>query len=100
MLRNSARPVSVAKGRVRLYIKGTGLKSPDDIKQELTLCLKQATGDYWQIELAGPMEVSGVPTLAEDLKRQAEERRATFKRHPLVKSVLDYFPGAKVTDVE
>ena len=100
LLRNSARPVSVAKGRIRLYIKGTGLKTPDDIKQEFTICLKQATGDHWHIELAGPMEVGGVPTLAEELKKQAEDRRATFKRHPVVKSVMDYFPGAKVTDVQ
>ncbi len=98
-MRTTARPVSVAKGRIRLYIKGTGLKSPDDIKQEFIACLKQATGEHWHVELAGPMEVSGISTLAEQLAQQAQEKRATFKKHPMVKRVLDQFPGAEVIDI-
>lgn len=61
--------------------------------------LKQATGENWFVELAGPMEVSGVQTLAEQLASLARERRVKFKKHPMVKKVLDHFPGAEVVDI-
>jgi DNA polymerase III subunit gamma/tau len=44
-------------------------------------------------------QAEGAPTLAEDEARRASEARNEVAGHPLVRAVLDTFPGATIAAV-
>ena len=92
-LRTEVRPIRVAAGTVEFNCG----RSPDSkMLALLQERLEEWTGERWMIALS---EESGEPTLDEqDRVRQEAADRAAMD-HPLVRQVLDTFPGARVRKV-
>jgi len=70
--------------------------APRDLAGRLANLLHQATGVRWTIALSA---APGEPTLAEQGKAAAGARRAAAAEHPLVRAILDAFPGARLDAV-
>ena len=71
-------------------------EAPRDLAARLSAVLTEATGTRWTIALsAGP----GAPTLAEQGDAADTARRLDAARHPLVRAILEAFPGAKIEAV-
>jgi DNA polymerase-3 subunit gamma/tau len=73
-----------------------GVGAPRDLPNRLGQLLSQWTGARWIVSISGE---EGAPTLAE----QAEAREASLRneaaQHPLVRKVLETFPGARIEAV-
>ncbi len=73
-----------------------GIGAPRDLSNRLGQLLSQWTGTRWIVSVSGE---EGQPTLAE----QAEAREASLRneaaQHPLVRKVLETFPGARIEAV-
>ncbi|HEV2546672.1 MAG TPA: DNA polymerase III subunit gamma/tau [Stellaceae bacterium] len=73
-----------------------GLGAPRDLPNRLGQLLSQWTGTRWIVSISSE---EGAPTLAE----QAEAREASLRneaaQHPLVRKVLETFPGARIEAV-
>jgi DNA polymerase-3 subunit gamma/tau len=67
--------------------------APRDLAARLGKLLMQATGTRWTIVLS---TAAGQPTLAAQGNAAEATRRAAAAEHPLVKAILDAFPGAKL----
>jgi DNA polymerase-3 subunit gamma/tau len=70
--------------------------APRDLAARLAAVLAQATGRRWTIALSA---VAGEPTLAEQGTAADTARRAAAGVHPLVRAILDAFPGARIEAV-
>jgi DNA polymerase-3 subunit gamma/tau len=70
--------------------------APRDLAARLAALLQQATGTRWTIALSAE---PGEPTLAEQSRAAAAERRTAAAEHPLVRAILDAFPGARIEQV-
>lgn len=63
--------------------------------------LRDATGENWQVSVVSAQDASqGQPTLVQQRTADRDAARAEAATHPLVKAVLETFPGANVTGVE
>ncbi len=92
-LETQVRPVLFEQGRLE-FNAGDG--ADRELVQRLKAFLGEQTGQDWSVALSN---APGGPTLA-DLKAQdAADARAQAADHPLVKAVLETFPGAVVEDV-
>jgi DNA polymerase-3 subunit gamma/tau len=67
-----------------------------DLASELIRKLADWTGRRWVVALSSQ---PGAPTLHEQAEATERERRRGAADHPLVRSVLDSFPGARIVDV-
>jgi DNA polymerase III subunit gamma/tau len=85
--------VSFESGRIGLRLDEG---APRDLTNKLATLLSQWTGQRWLVSISGE---EGEPTL----KEQAEARNQTMKSEaasdPLVRAVLDAFPGARIESV-
>jgi DNA polymerase-3 subunit gamma/tau len=70
--------------------------APRDLAARLAAVLAQATGTRWTIALSA---VAGEPTLAEQGTAADTARRVAAGVHPLVRAILDAFPGARIEAV-
>jgi DNA polymerase-3 subunit gamma/tau len=70
--------------------------APRDLAARLAALLGDATGTRWTIALSA---APGEPTLAEQGSAADGARRAAAAEHPLVKAILDAFPGARIEAV-
>ncbi|MDD9992199.1 MAG: DNA polymerase III subunit gamma/tau, partial [Rhodospirillales bacterium] len=92
-LRTEVRPIRIAPGAVEINCG----RSPDS--KMLTLLqerLEEWTGERWMIALS---EDGGEPTLDERNRAKQEAADRAAMDHPLVRQVLDAFPGARVRKV-
>ena len=92
-LRTEVRSIRVAAGAVEINCG----RSPDS--KMLTLLqerLEQWTGERWMIALS---EDGGEPTLDEQDRATQEAADRAAMDHPLVRQVLDAFPGARVRKI-
>jgi len=64
--------------------------------QTLSRRLSEWTGERWMVALAPG---ATAPTLRETARAREEERLSGVAAHPLVRKVLERFPGAKIVDV-
>jgi len=71
-------------------------EAPRDLAPKLATLLTEATGTRWTIALSA---AHGEPTLAEQGNAADKARRATAADHPLVRAILDAFPGARIDSV-
>ena len=71
-------------------------EAPRDLAPKLATLLTEATGTRWTIALS---TAAGEPTLAEQGNAADAARRATAADHPLVRAILDAFPGARIDSV-
>ncbi len=92
-LRTEVRPVRVSPGTVEIDCG----PSPDGRMLDLLRDrLQEWTGERWMIALT---EEGGAPTLAERERAAQEEADKAAMEHPMVRQVLDAFPGARVRKV-
>ncbi len=70
--------------------------APRDLAQNLGRMLQQATGERWVISIS---REAGEPTLAEQGQAADSERKSAAAEHPLVRAILEAFPGAAIARV-
>ena len=70
--------------------------APKDLAPKLMALLAEATGARWTVALS---TAEGEPTLAEQGNAADAGRRAAAADHPLVRAILEAFPGARVDTV-
>jgi DNA polymerase III subunit gamma/tau len=70
--------------------------APRDLAPRLARLLLEATGTRWTIALSAS---PGEPTLAEQGAAADAARRASAADHPLVRAILEAFPGAQIDAV-
>lgn len=73
-----------------------GPGAPDNLAGELGRFLKSVTGDRWMVTVSNE---TGQPTLAEQRSKAQASEKAEVAEHPLVKAVMEAFPGAEISDV-
>jgi DNA polymerase-3 subunit gamma/tau len=70
--------------------------APENLAQRLSARLKEWTGQPWLVAAEGG---GGAETLLEREKRERAETRRQIEDDPFVKSLLETFPGAEITDI-
>ena len=70
--------------------------APRDLANRLGQLLGEWTGRRWVVSVS---QAVGAPTLAEEEAQRAGELRNEVAAHPLVRAVLEYFPGATIAAV-
>jgi DNA polymerase-3 subunit gamma/tau len=71
-------------------------EAPRDLAPRLARLLQEATGVRWTIALSTS---PGEPTLAEQGAAADAARRASAADHPMVRAILEAFPGARIDSV-
>jgi len=71
-------------------------EAPRDLAARLAALLQQSTGERWTIALS---TAAGEPTLAEQGTAADSARRTAAAGHPLVRAILEAFPGARIEAV-
>ena len=92
-LENQVRISTFEPGRIEFSADGGADR---DMVQRLKGFLEEHTGMPWAVALA---RASDAPTIAELRNRNAEKARSEAGEHPLVRAVLEQFPGATVEEV-
>jgi DNA polymerase-3 subunit gamma/tau len=93
MLRASVHLVRFENGMIELRLLPA---CPQNLPGKVGQLLTEWTGKRWVVSVSG---AAGEPTIAEQ-EREAELRqRAEAAEHPLVKAVLEAFPGAKIDKI-
>jgi DNA polymerase III subunit gamma/tau len=70
--------------------------APRDLSNRLGQLLGEWTGTRWVVAVS---QAEGAPSLADEEARRASEMRNEVAGHPLVRAVLDTFPGATIAAV-
>ncbi len=70
--------------------------APRDLAPKLAALLSNATGARWTIALS---TAQGEPTLAEQGNAADAVRRGEAADHPLIRAIMDAFPGARINSV-
>jgi len=70
--------------------------APRDLANRLMQLLGEWTGTHWVVAVS---QAEGEPTLAEQATQRDGELRNEVAGHPLVRAVLDTFPGATIAAV-
>jgi DNA polymerase-3 subunit gamma/tau len=71
-------------------------EAPRDLASRLATMLQEVTGQRWTIALS---TAPGEPTLAEQGLAADVARRGIAAEHPLVRAILEAFPGARIDAV-
>ena len=66
------------------------------LAQTLTRKLAEWTGERWMVAL---VQGETAATIHESAEAREAERRSGVAQHPLVRKVMERFPGAKIVDV-
>ena len=92
-LRTEVRPIRIAAGAIEINCG----RSPDSKMLALLQArLEEWTGERWMVALS---ENGGEPTLDEQERAAAAAADQAATDHPLVRQILDAFPGARVRKV-
>jgi DNA polymerase-3 subunit gamma/tau len=70
--------------------------APRDLASRLMQRLSEWTGTRWVVSVS---QAEGAPTLEEQEQARVREIESEVSRHPLVRAVLDAFPGATIAAV-
>jgi DNA polymerase-3 subunit gamma/tau len=73
-----------------------GPRAPRTLAADLAQKLKDWTGTRWVVTLA---REGGAPTLAEQKRAAKQARHEAVLQEPLVRAVMDRFPGAEIVAV-
>ena len=93
LIENNIRLVRLEPGRIEFCPTGA---VPKSLAADLAQKLKDWTGTRWVVTLA---REGGAPTLAEQKKAAKAARHERVLQEPLVRAVLDRFPGAEIVAV-
>jgi len=72
-------------------------KAPRELPRQLEALLKKKRGEAWTIAISDEI---GHLTLHEKSQKASEERQAEILKAPLVKILMDAFPGTELIHVE
>lgn len=72
-------------------------KAPKDLPQRLQILLKTKKNEAWTIAISDEI---GHPTLQEKEQKVQEERREAVLQDPLVKTLMEAFPGTTLMSIE
>jgi DNA polymerase-3 subunit gamma/tau len=92
-IENNIRLIKMEPGRLEFCPTGN---VPNSLAADLAQKLKDWTGTRWVVTLA---REGGAPTLAEQKKAVKAARHERVLQEPLVRAVLDRFPGAEIVAV-
>jgi DNA polymerase III subunit gamma/tau len=92
-IENDIHLVSIEPGRLEFR---PSQRAPRTLAADLAQRLKDWTGTRWVVTLA---REGGAPTLAEQKKAAKTARHERVLQEPLVRAVLDRFPGAEIVAV-
>ena len=90
---NNVHLVRFEPGRVEFR---PGEHAPPDLANQLSTFLNDVTDRRWVVTVS---REAGAPTLREHEAEEKAHARAAAAQHPMVKAVLDTFPGATIADV-
>ncbi len=93
-LNDNAHLESFALGRLDIRLKE---QAPKNLTGRMIDLLKQWTGERWVISLT---MAQGDDTLYEQDQENERQLHIRLMKNPLIKSVLEHFPGAKITDIK
>ncbi|HJS46092.1 MAG TPA: DNA polymerase III subunit gamma/tau [Rhizomicrobium sp.] len=79
----------------RIEIRPTA-RAPRTLANDLQTKLRAATGERWTVSIASQ---GGAPTLAEQKQAAKSARFEAVAQEPMVRAVLDRFPGAEIVAV-
>jgi len=92
-LTNNVHLVSFQQGKIDMRLTQRARR---DLPNQLSQKLKEWTGQHWMISVS---EEKGDMTLREQGEAKRERILAEVKQHPLIQSVLETFPDAKIDQV-
>jgi len=92
-LENDVHLVRFEEGRIEFRLADGGSST---FPNTLARTLLSWTGQRWMITLSSE---EGAETLREQREQKALERKNSATEHPLVRAVLNQFPGAQIVDV-
>jgi DNA polymerase-3 subunit gamma/tau len=92
-LENYVHLVHLEQGRIEFRPHA---RAPRTLAGDLQQKLKDWTGDRWTVSIAS---AGGAPTLAEQKQNAKTARFEAVAQQPLVRAVLDRFPGAEIVAV-
>jgi DNA polymerase-3 subunit gamma/tau len=92
-IENNIHLVSLEPGRLEFR---PGPRAPRTLAADLAQKLKEWTGARWVVTLASE---GGAPTLAEQQRAAKAARHERVLQEPLVRAVMDRFPGAEIVAV-
>jgi DNA polymerase-3 subunit gamma/tau len=67
--------------------------APRDLPNRISRFLSNTSGARWMVTVA---QSGGADTIGQQMDAQARDKREEVKRHPLVQSILEAFPGAEL----
>ncbi len=92
-LRSQLHLVAFEPGRIEFR---PAENAPRDLSNRLMKCLSEWTGVHWAVAVS---QAEGAPTLEQQDQSRDSEMKSQVAAHPLVRAVLDAFPGATIAAV-
>jgi DNA polymerase-3 subunit gamma/tau len=92
-LRSQVHLVAFAPGHIEFR---PAESAPRDLANRLGQRLGEWTGTRWVVAVS---QAEGAPTLEQQQQARISEMESEVARHPLVRAVLDAFPGATIAAV-
>ncbi|MFC7048823.1 DNA polymerase III subunit gamma/tau [Emcibacter nanhaiensis] len=92
-LKENCHLVSFSRGRLDIRLND---KAPRDLIGKASEKLREYTGQRWVVSLSSEQ---GDKSLYEKELHEAEKLQARLTDNPLVRAVLETFPGAKISDI-
>ena len=93
-LYNNVHLVDFAPGRIEFH---PGDRAPSDLAHRLSRFLNDNTARRWVVTVASQ---AGQPTLQQQADGDVAAAKAEVASHPLVKAVMETFPGATIGAVK
>jgi DNA polymerase-3 subunit gamma/tau len=92
-IENDMHLVHIEPGKIEFR---PGIRAPRTLAGDLSQKLKDWTGVRWSVSIA---REGGAPTLAEQKRDARAAKFESVTQEPLVRAVLDRFPGAEIKEV-
>jgi DNA polymerase-3 subunit gamma/tau len=92
-LRSQLHLVAFEPGRIEFR---PAENAPRDLSNRLMQRLREWTGVQWAVAIS---QAEGAPTLEQQEQSRDSEMKSQVAAHPLVRAVLDAFPGATIAAV-
>lgn len=93
-LRTQVHPVKCGVCVLEVRLKDSAVPN---LANKIGQCLTKWTGQRWMVSVS---DAIGEPTLAEEEQAAEQRRMDKINSHPLMKSVLTSFPGAKIISLK
>ncbi len=94
ILERYVRPVRFDMGNFEFTLEGA---APADASHKIKRALDDWTGMRWAVALS---KEQGATTIQERVDSQKADEKSGVQAHPLVRSVLDRFPGAQIVSIK